>query len=448
VSELARKPPQAIEAEAMVLGAMLLDPDSVPVVLERLAEDDFYVAAHRKVFRAVGRLFTVDTPCDIVTVGNRLRLDKDLDSVGGTSFLTTLVENVLSVTHVEEHCDIVKRKAVLRKTANIAARLCEEAFDADDPDALLSRAQSELYALQVGGVGRGYEHIKPILKEAAERAEARFKAGGNIITGLSTGYTRLDEMTCGFQPGDLVVLAGRSSQGKTALALNIGIRIAKTGNPVSMLSLEQTRRSIGARTLAIEAKVPLKALKQGQLTSQEFGRISNNEAYNAAFWIDDTPGLNLTSVRLRCRRAVHEQRAKLIIIDHLGQIVPENRRMSPYDHNSECSRGLKLEARHLNIPILLLTQLSRGPEKRNPKHPRPMMSDLRDSGRIEEDADLVMLIYRDEFYNPDDLRVRGIAEINMAKQREGDTGKFLLTFIANQVRFENYSKAQDEVEVE
>jgi replicative DNA helicase len=451
-SQTTRIPPQAVDAEAMVLGAMLLDPEAIPRALELLSDDSFYVAAHRKVFQAISRLFEKNTQADIVTVGEELRRNKDLDSIGGTAFLTTLVENVLSTSHVEEHCRLVADKAIQRKLINVAAQIVEAGFDgAESSDQLLDRAEQLIFGIKEQRLRRGFMPIRDMLRSTLKQVEQLHVQGGRLITGVETGFHDLDERTSGFQPGDLVIIAGRPSMGKTALALNIAVNMArKSANQqaVGMFSLEMAREVLIQRMICSEARVSLHRLRTGKLSRQDLVSLPLRlgALWEAPIFVDDSAGLTVLEIRAKARRLKSETNLGLILVDYLQLIEPPQRFRGDDSRQQEVtviSRSLKAMAKELNVPVVALSQLSRAPERREPKHPRPQLADLRESGALEQDADLVLMLYRDEFYNPESSEKKGQAEVIITKQRNGPVGSFDLKFFGEYMRFDELSVIEE-----
>lgn len=435
----------------MVLGAMLLDPESIPRVLELLTEDAFYMANHRKIFRAVASLFERGVPADIVTVTEELRRTKDFEAIGA-AFLTGLVENVLTTANVEDHSRLVLEKALQRRLIAAAAQVVQEGFDSAMPaDQLLDRAEQLIFGIKEQRLRRGFVILKDLLKTTVKQIEELHLRGGRLITGVETGFHELDERTSGFQPGDLIIIAGRPSMGKTALALNIGVNVTKKSDfklAVGMFSLEMSREVLVQRLMCSEAKVGLRKLRTGRLSKEDWPKLTAalGNLHQSQFYVDDTPALPVLEIRAKARRLKSEANVGLFIIDYL-QLIEGSREArsqgSRQQEITEISRGLKAMAKELNVAVVALSQLSRAPERRDPKHPRPQLADLRESGAIEQDADLVMMLYRDEFYNPDTTEERGTAEVSITKQRNGPVGKFHLAFMGEYMRFEHLILAEE-----
>lgn len=445
-----RKPPQALDAEAAVLGAMLLDPDTVPKALQYIDENCFYLQSHRNVFKAIVALFQKNKPADIVTVEQELSRMKELESVGGKEFLVSLLEGVLTTAHIEEHAKLVLEKAVQRRLIQAASQIVQESYDdTKSADTLLDRAEQLIFEIKERNIRKGFLPLKELLHSTVKTIEELHEKR-RLITGIETGYTELDERTCGFQPGDLIIIAGRPSMGKTALALNIGLNAALRNNiPIAIFSLEMSREMLAQRIICAEAHISMRDLRRGRLSRRDWTRLTTalGPISQARIYIDDSAALPILEIRAKARRLKSEEKdLGMIIIDYLQLIEGAREERMPKSRQqeiSDISRALKAMAKELNVPIVALSQLSRLPERRDPKHPRPQLADLRESGAIEQEADLVMLLYRDEFYNRD-TPDKGIAEINIAKQRNGPVGTFRLAFLADCMRFENLARVEEE----
>jgi replicative DNA helicase len=447
-----RKPPQALDAEAAVLGAMLLDPDTVPKAVQYIDENCFYLQSHRKVFKAIISLFEKSKPADIVTVEQELSRMKELENVGGKEFLVSLLETVLTTAHIEEHAKLVLEKSVQRRLIQAASQIVQESFDDSKPaDLMLDRAEQLIFDIKERNVRKGFVPLKDLLHSTIKTIEDLHE-NRRLITGIETGYAELDERTCGFQPSDLIIIAGRPSMGKTALALNIGVNAALRNNiPIAVFSLEMSREMLAQRIICSEAHISMRDLRRGRLTRRDWTKLTTalGPISQARIYIDDSAALPVLEIRAKARRLKSEEKELgMVIIDYLQLIEgarEERLAKSRQQEISDVSRALKAMAKDLNIPVVALSQLSRLPERRDPKHPKPQLADLRESGAIEQEADLVMLLYRDEFYNretPD----QGIAEVNIAKQRNGPVGSFKLAFLADCMKFENLARIEEESE--
>jgi replicative DNA helicase len=444
-----RKPPQAIDAEAAVLGAMLLDPDTVPKAIQYIDEYCFYLQSHRKVFKAIVALFEKNKPADIVTVEQELSRMKELENVGGKEFLVSLLETVLTTAHIEEHAKLVLEKAVQRRLIQAASQIVQESFDdSKSADSMLDRAEQLIFDIKERSIRKGFTPLKELLHITVKTIEDLHEKK-RLITGIETGYYELDERTCGFQPSDLIIVAGRPSMGKTALALNIGVNAALRNNiPIAVFSLEMSREMLAQRIICSEAHISMRDLRRGRLTRRDWTKLTTalGPISQARIYIDDSAALPVLEIRAKARRLkTEEKELGMIIIDYLQLIEgarEERIAKSRQQEISDISRALKAMAKELNVPVVALSQLSRLPERRDPKKPKPQLADLRESGAIEQEADLVMLLYRDEFYNresPD----QGIAEVNIAKQRNGPVGIFKLAFLTECMRFENLARIEE-----
>lgn len=448
-----RKPPQAIDAEAAVLGAMLLDPDTVPKAVQYIDENCFYLQSHRKVFRAIISLFEKNKPADIVTVEQELSRMKELENVGGKEFLVSLLETVLTTAHIEEHAKLVLEKSVQRRLIQAASQIVQESFDdSKSADLMLDRAEQLIFDIKERNVRKGFMPLKDLLHSTVKMIEDLHEKK-RLITGIETGYAELDERTCGFQPADLIIVAGRPSMGKTALALNIGVNAALRNNvPIAIFSLEMSKEMLAQRIICAEAHISMRDLRRGRLTRRDWTKLTTalGPISQARIYIDDSAALPVLEIRAKSRRLkTEEKELGMIIIDYLQLIEgarEERIAKSRQQEISDVSRALKAMAKELNVPVVALSQLSRLPERRDPKHPKPQLADLRESGAIEQEADLVMLLYRDEFYNRD-TPDQGIAEVNIAKQRNGPVGSFKLAFLADSMKFENLARMEEESEV-
>jgi len=448
-----RKPPQAIDAEAAVLGAMLLDPDTVPKAVQYIDENCFYLQTHRKVFKAIISLFEKNKPADIVTVEQELSRMKELENVGGKEFLVSLLETVLTTAHIEEHAKLVLEKSVQRRLIQAASQIVQESFDdSKSADLMLDRAEQLIFDIKERNIRKGFMSLKDLLHSTVKTIEDLHE-NKRLITGIETGYAELDERTCGFQPAELVIVAGRPSMGKTALALNIGVNAALRNNvPIAIFSLEMSKEMLAQRIICAEAHISMRDLRRGRLTRRDWTKLTTalGPISQARIYIDDSAALPVLEIRAKARRLkTEEKELGMIIIDYLQLIEgarEERIAKSRQQEISDVSRALKAMAKELNVPVVALSQLSRLPERRDPKHPKPQLADLRESGAIEQEADLVMLLYRDEFYNRD-TPDQGIAEVNIAKQRNGPVGSFKLAFLAESMKFENLARMEEESEV-
>jgi replicative DNA helicase len=436
-----KTPPHSIEAEQSVLGGLMLDNRAWDVVVDRLREIDFYRHEHVLIFRAMSRLVSKTKPLDVLTVSEALREVHELEQAGGEVYLFELANNTPSVANISAYADIVRERSVLRQLIATAGDIADSAFNVQGRSIveLLDEAERKVFSIsEQGSKTTGPINIKEFLAKTMDRIDTLFHSS-TALTGLPTGYRDLDEMTSGLQPSDLVIIAGRPSMGKTVLAMNIAEHVAiKSRAPVLVFSLEMPGEAIVMRFLSSLCRIDQLRIRTGKLTDEDWPRISSTVSMlsEAPLFIDDTPALSPAEMRARARRIAKEQgQLGLIVVDYLQLMqvpgVSENRTAEI----SEISRSLKTLAKELNVPVIALSQLNRGLEQRTDK--RPVMSDLRESGAIEQDADLIAFIYRDEVYNensPD----KGTAEIIIAKQRNGPIGKVRLTFMGQYTCFENF----------
>jgi replicative DNA helicase len=426
-----RVPPQNLEAEQSVLGAMLLDREAVVAVSNQLIPDDFYADKHQNLFAAMLAVFNRGEPVDLITVQDELTKRGQLDEVGGLTYLTSLMNLVPTTANVQQYAQIVQQKATLRRLQAAARRIVEDCYVTEDMDATLADAEKAILSVTQQRGGKGYIHIKEALMNAYGHLEFLYSAKGKT-TGVTSGFRDLDQMTSGFQPSDLIIVAARPSVGKTAFTLNIARNAAVIGGAkVAFFSLEMSAEQLALRLLASEATVDGHKLRNGQLQDQDWQRLSTGLATLAEsnIFIDDTPNCPLPEVRSKCRRIKQEHGLDLVIIDYLQLMsIPQRpgAQVSRQQEISEISRSLKTMARELNVPVIALSQLSRSVEQRQDK--RPMLSDLRESGAIEQDADAVAFLYRDDYYNPD-TEEKNIVEVILAKHRNGPVGSVKLHFV-------------------
>ncbi|RJQ70708.1 MAG: replicative DNA helicase [Desulfobacteraceae bacterium] len=436
---LLKLPPHSIEAEESILSAILLDNSTLLDVLEILTAEDFYRTAHQKIFAAVEALFKKAEPVDLITLANALRDAGVLDEIGGAAYLARLMDTVPSAINVSHHARIVRDKSALRRLIAKAGEITQRCFeDAGDFDEVLNFAEGAVFEISENKHRAAFHPLSKIIEINIDALEKR-QENRALVTGISTGFTRLDNMTSGLQGSDLIILAARPSMGKTALALNLARNAAMEANvPVAIFSLEMSKEQLSMRMLCAEARVDSSRLRSGFLNPEDWNRITDAASglSEAPIFIDDSPDISATSIRTKSRRLKMDKDLGLIIIDYLqlmrGSPVSERRDLEI----SEISRSLKLLAKELNVPVLALSQLNRKLEERSDK--RPQLSDLRESGALEQDADVVAFIYRDEVYNKDENNpLRGTAEVILAKQRNGPTGVVPLTFLGAYTRFEN-----------
>ena len=434
---LRKLPPYNEEAEQYVLGACFGSGDAFARALEIIELDDFYKTSHRKIFLAMQFLFEATQPIDILTIADRLRKNNDLDDAGGMDYLDFLEGLVPTSAAISHHSKIIREKKVLRDLIETATEIVASSYeDSDDADEILDKAERSIFEISEKRTKRSFYSIKEIVKSSFESIEKLFEKPG-MVTGVETGFREFDQITSGLQPSDLIIIAGRPSMGKTSLALDIArFAACKRKVPTAIFSLEMSKEQLGLRLLCSEARVSSVKLRTGFLATSDWpnltaaaGRISE-----APIFIDDSPQLATLDIRARSRRLKAEHSLGLVIVDYLQLMHGSRKIESRQLEISEISRGLKGLAKELNVPIIALSQLSRAVESRTDK--RPLLSDLRESGSIEQDADVVAFIYRDEVYDNETAKA-GIAEILIRKQRNGPIGDVELAFLKEFTRFEN-----------
>jgi replicative DNA helicase len=433
-----RVPPHSVEAEESVLGAMLLSEASISDVLERVRPDDFYKPAHRKIFEAVVSLFGRGEAIDTVTVAEELRRTGKLEEVGGKPHLFHLVNSVPAASNAFYYARIVEETALLRRLIEATQQAAAMAFDSgDDVGEIVDSIEHLILSVAEKRLNDNFSHIRDLLHEQLERVEALQEKGASI-TGVPTGFVDLDNLTSGLQESNLVIVAARPSFGKTSLALNIAQQAATDYNvPVAIFSLEMSRQELVQRLVCAEALVDVHKLRRGNLNDQDWSRLATavGRLADAPIYIDDTESVTVLEIRAKARRLKQRNGLGLVIIDYLQLMSGPRRSENRQQEISEISRSLKILARELKVPVIAVSQLSRAVESRQDK--RPMLADLRESGAIEQDADVVVFIYRDEVYNPDSTD-KGTAEILVAKHRNGPVGRLKLTFLENYTKFANY----------
>lgn len=436
-----KTPPHSIEAERSVLGALMLDQRAWDQIVDRLSEKDFYHKEHRIIFKVIARLVEHDKPIDVLTVSEALKEQQNLEAAGGEVNLFELANDTPSSANIIAYADIVRERSVLRQLISAASQIAENAFQSHGKSVveLLDTAERIVFAIsEQGARGEGPQNIKAYLAKTMDRIDTLFHSN-TPITGTPTGYHDLDDMTSGLQSSDLVIIAGRPSMGKTTLAMNIAEHVAiKSCAPVLIFSMEMPGEAIVMRLLSSLCRIDQLRIRTGKLADEDWPRISSTVSMlsDAPLFIDDTPGLSPAEMRARARRIAKEHgQLGLIVVDYLQLMQIPGYNENRTAEISEISRSLKSLAKELKVPVIALSQLNRGLEQRADK--RPVMSDLRESGAIEQDADLIVFIYRDEVYN-ENTPEKGTAEIIIAKQRNGPIGKVRLTFMGQYTCFENY----------
>jgi replicative DNA helicase len=424
-------PPQNIEAEQSVLGGILIENEAIHKALELLSPDDFYREAHRRIFDALVNLSERDEPADLITLTNELRKIGQLDSVGGASYVTSLIDSVPTAANIEYYAKIVKEKAVLRKLIQTATEIVTDSYqEREDVEGLLDEAERAIFEISENRVRPSFYPIREIVKSSFKTLEKLYEKK-ELITGVPSGFHELDQKTAGFQPSDLIIVAGRPSMGKTAFCLNIAQYAAVEKKvPVAIFSLEMSKEQLVIRLLCSEAQVEGTRLRTGYLMESDWPRLTHaaGTLSEAPIFIDDTAALTVLEMRAKARRLNADFGLGLIVIDYLQLMKGRNRAESRQQEISDISRSLKGLAKELTIPVIAVSQLSRKTEERQGN--RPQLSDLRESGAIEQDADVILFIYRDEVYNrAEDNPNRGKAEVIIGKQRNGPTGKVDLAFL-------------------
>jgi len=441
---LERVPPQNLEAEQSVLGAMLIDKEAI-LKTEFLAPEDFYKDSHRKLFETMRDLFEKGEAVDIITVTEELRQRGLLGEVGGVAYLTTLANAVPTAANVEYYARIVQEKATLRRLIQVATEIARRGYAAEEEvEEILDDAERSILGISSRRATDGYYHLKDVMLSAWERIEEVCASKGGI-TGISTGFRDLDALTSGLQPSDLIVIAARPSMGKTMLCLNLARHAAvNLGIPVFIFSLEMAREQLAQRLLCAEAHVDSQRLRSGFLSEADWPKLTDalGRLSKAPIYIDDTPNLSVLEIRAKARRLKAEHGLGMIIIDYLQLMRTRGRAESRQQEISEVSRSLKALARELEVPVVAASQLSRAVEQRTDK--RPLLSDLRESGAIEQDADLVAFIYREDYYKPQTEK-KNIAEIIIAKQRNGPVGKVELYFKKEYGEFQGLERVRQEL---
>ena len=442
---LQKLPPQNVEMEQSILGAILQNNDAIVRLADTLQEEDFYHDAHRWLYRAMLDLFQENVPIDVLTVNEWLKKKNRLDAIGGPAYLAELVELVPTAAHVDYHARVVREKSVLRALIRTATNIVSECHDADDDVAmLLDRAEQAILEVSQGKATSGFADLQSVLKDSFRQLES-LAARKEPITGLPTGFNDLDRQTAGLQASDLIIIAGRPSMGKTTLALNIAAYAGmRTGKPIAVFSLEMSKEQLALRMLCAEAKVDSAKLRTGFLAGSDWSLLTTaagDLSGQANIYIDDTPMQTALDIRAKARRLRAEQGdLGLVIVDYLQLMQGRSRAENRQQEISDITRALKALARELHVPVVALSQLSRAVEQRKP--PKPQLSDLRESGAIEQDADVVALLYRDDVYN-EDSDERGVAEVNIAKHRNGPTGTLRLAFRGEFTRFDNLARQGD-----
>lgn len=439
-----RLPPQNIEAEQAVLGAIFLEPAALTLASEILIPEDFYRASHQKIFNVMLNLSDKGKAVDLITVTEELAAAKLIEELGGVSYLSDLAGSVPTAANIEYYAKIVEEKSLLRRLIRTATGIVQDGYQREDEvDVLLSEAEKNIMEVSSRKKTGTFHNIKDVLVRTYDNIEMMHNRVGDI-TGIATGFTELDKITAGFQRNDLIIVGARPSVGKTAFALNIGQNVAtKAEENVAIFSLEMGAEQLVMRMLCAEGNIDAQRLRTGSLTDEDWGKLTMamGSLSNAGIFIDDTPGVRVQDIRSKCRRLKQEHGLGMIIIDYLQLILGSGRSGENRQQEvSEISRSLKQLARELEVPVIALSQLSRGVEQRQDK--RPMMSDIRESGSIEQDADIVAFLYREDYYDKE-AEDKNIIEIIIAKQRNGPTGTVSLAFVKEYNKFVNLERRFD-----
>ncbi|WKY49273.1 replicative DNA helicase [Eubacteriaceae bacterium ES3] len=437
-------PPHNLEAEQSVLGAILMEESNIAKAEEILSPNDFYRSAHREIYEAMLALSNERKPIDTVTLLNALRNKGVLEEIGGPAYLSELVDMVPIHTNYLEYCEIVHEKAVVRRLIFTASNILEESYGQyGNIGDLIDRAEQEIFRVSQGRRTGDFQSIQETLGVTLSQIEAIEKNKGKL-TGVDTGFTELNLMTAGLQPSDLIIVAARPSMGKTAFALNIAQNAAvKDKKSVAIFSLEMSKEQLVQRMLCAASLVDSNNVRTGNLSKEDWERmaVGYNTLFGASVFIDDTPGITISDLRSKCRRLKTEKALDLIMIDYLQLMSGGGKSENRQNEISEMSRGLKALAREMEAPVIALSQLSRAPDARTDHH--PVMSDLRESGSIEQDADVIMLLYRESYYD-DNPELKNIAEVNIAKQRNGPTGAIKLAWIPEYTKFNDLAVGFEE----
>lgn len=437
-----KTPPHSVEAEQSVLGGLMLENEAWTEVSERLVANDFYRRDHQLVFEAVANLANENKPCDVVTVAEWLEHHGELQTVGGLQMLAQLVDDTPSAANIIAYADIVRERALLRDLIRAGSGIAERGYQPEgrSTDELLDMAEREVFEIadRESRNRSAVRGIKELLSDAVDRIDQLFKSE-SPLTGVSTGFADFDEMTSGLQRSDLIIVAGRPSMGKTAFAVNIAEHVAiRDKLPVAIFSMEMPGEQLAMRMMSSLGRIDQHRVRTGRLKDDDWPRLTSAVGMlsEVTLFIDDTPGLSPSDLRARCRRIKREHDLGLIVVDYLQLMRLPHASENRATEISEISRSLKILAKELNVPVVALSQLNRGLEQRPNK--RPVMADLRESGAIEQDADVIVFIYRDEVYN-EDSPDKGVAEIIIGKQRNGPTGTVRLTFLGQYTRFESFA---------
>lgn len=431
--------PSNLEAERSILGAILLDNGLCNQAIELLRRDEFFLDSHRRIYDKMIALTERGMPIDLITLGDELRRSGELEQVGGATYIASLIDGVPRTDTIEHHAKLVRSKGMLRRLINASSTIIAACFEEEeDADQIVDRAEQLIFQIAEDRIRQGFQYIGEVAQRRLEQIE-QMAGRPEMITGVPTGFTDFDQMTSGLQRQDLIIVAARPSQGKTALALNVAQYAAKNGSVVGIFSLEMSAEQLVSRLLCSEARVDAHRLRTGYLNREEWAKLADalRRLMDTRIYVDDTPAQSVLEMRAKSRRLKADQGLDLLIVDYIQLMAGRGRIESRQQEVSQISRDLKSLAKELNIPVIALSQLSRAPELRS-EH-KPQLSDLRESGSLEQDADVVCFIFREEVYNPSEEN-RGLAELMISKQRNGPTGSVQLAFLKEFTRFENMWK--------
>ncbi len=444
--EIGRKPPQNISAEQAALGSMLLQEEAILHSIEILKPEDFYRKSHQIIYRCIMDLFEKSKGVDLVTLTEELNRRNKLEEVGGVTYLTTLINSVPTAANIDYYVKIIEEKSILRQLIDNATNIITMSYnEEEEAKVMLDKAEHLIFEVSQRNIESYFVPINEILQDSFEKIESLYHRE-EFITGIPSGFIEFDELTTGFQPSEFIVVAGRPAMGKTAFCMNIAQYVSINKNvPVAIFSLEMSKSQLVQRMLCSEARIDAHNLRRGRLAEKDWGLLSAaaGRLASAPIFIDDSPGISCLEIKAKARRLKAQHSLGLVIIDYLQLIQGTTRAESRQQEISDISRSLKGLARELNIPVIAVSQLSRDVEKRPGLEKRPRLSDLRESGAIEQDADLVVFIYREEYYKPKTEK-KGIAEAIISKQRNGPTGTVELTFIKEYTKFENLARISEE----
>lgn len=434
---IGRIPPHSLEAEQSVLGAMILDKEAINTAIEIIRPDDFYKEANKEIFESILLLFNKNEPVDLITLSEELKRRGTLENTGGVTYLANLSSGVATTANTKYYCKIVEEKAILRRLIRASDEVIAKSYeDSDEVNSIIETAEKSIFDITQGRNREGFSPISEVLLSSFSQIEER-AANQGALTGLTTGFTDLDHKISGLQKADLILLAARPSMGKTAFGINIATNAAlKAGAQVAIFSLEMSKEQLVQRMISATAHVDLQKIISGSLAEDEWIQIINSMSplSQAGVYIDDTPGISLMEMKAKCRRLKIEKGLDLVMIDYLQLMQLEGKQESRQQEISSISRGLKALAKEMECPVIALSQLSRAPELRSDH--RPILSDLRESGAIEQDADIVMFLYRDEYYH-EDSELKNIGEVIIAKHRNGPTGNLELVWKGEYTKFLN-----------